>query len=104
VTALAVTSGAAALTCANTFPAAPLPGNGATSCVVITGVRCSIPGMASDPVPAERPNAAQRLAAALGRPAPRPLSAAERADLERRQDAADAELERIYGLGQTRAA
>lgn len=41
---------------------------------------------------------------ALGIPVPEPLTAAERADLERRQDAADAEVERIYGLGQTRAA
>jgi hypothetical protein len=50
----------------------------------------------------QRPSA--RLAAALGRPAPPPLTPEQRADFERRQDAADAEVERIYGLGQTHAA
>jgi hypothetical protein len=40
----------------------------------------------------------QRLAAALGRPAPRPLSETEAADLERRQDEADAAAERLYGI------
>jgi hypothetical protein len=42
--------------------------------------------------------ASQRLAAALGRPAPRPLTDAELADLEARQDAADREAERLYGI------
>lgn len=48
--------------------------------------------------------ASERLAAALGRPAPRKLAAAERAGLERRQDAADADAERVYGIrGQSAA-
>lgn len=40
----------------------------------------------------------QRLAAAIGRPMARPLSETERADLERRQDEADAGAERLYGI------
>lgn len=40
----------------------------------------------------------ERLASALGRPAPRKLTEIERADLERRQDEADAGAERLYGI------
>ena len=40
----------------------------------------------------------------LGIPVPAPLTAEERADLDRRQDQADAELERILGLGPASAA
>lgn len=47
---------------------------------------------------------AEEFYGALGIPVPPPLTEAEAADLERRQDAADREVERIYGLGQTRAA
>lgn len=42
--------------------------------------------------------AAQRLALALGRPAPEPLSADELATLETAQDRADAEAERVWGV------
>ncbi len=35
---------------------------------------------------------------------PQPLTEAEAADLQRRQDAADREVEKTYRLGQTRAA
>lgn len=41
-------------------------------------------------------SASQRLAAALGRPVARPLSETEARDFEHRQDAVDAEIERIY--------
>lgn len=40
--------------------------------------------------------ASQRLAAALGRPAPRPLSDDQLAEFDAEQDALDAEVERIY--------
>lgn len=40
----------------------------------------------------------QRIAAMTGRPAPRPLTDAERAELERLQDEADAGAERLYGI------
>jgi hypothetical protein len=42
--------------------------------------------------------------AGRGIDAPQPLTEAEAADLQRRQDAADREVEKIYRLGQTRAA
>ncbi|MGN9910118.1 hypothetical protein ACTMTJ_21445 [Phytohabitans sp. LJ34] len=41
--------------------------------------------------------ASQRLAAALGRPRPEPLSGERLRDFERRQDEVDAEIERRYG-------
>lgn len=44
------------------------------------------------------PTASQRFAALLGRPAPRQLAETELADLERRQDTADGDAERIYGI------
>jgi hypothetical protein len=40
----------------------------------------------------------QRLAAALGRPAPQPLSDVERAELERLQDDADRGADLLYGV------
>jgi hypothetical protein len=50
------------------------------------------------------PNAAQRLAAALGRePAP-PMTDQEIAEFEADQDRADADLERLLGLGWSAAA
>ncbi|BCJ65109.1 hypothetical protein GCM10009779_64560 [Polymorphospora rubra] len=42
-----------------------------------------------------RQTASQRLAAALGRPAPAPLTAEEAAEWERIQDQADAELSEL---------
>lgn len=55
------------------------------------------PVAAEDRTP-EHLTASQRLAAALGRPAPEPLTDAERAALEIAQDRADAEAERIWGV------
>lgn len=48
--------------------------------------------------------ASARLAAALGRDVPDPLTQVERRVWDERQDAADRELERLYQLGQSRAA
>jgi hypothetical protein len=48
--------------------------------------------------PAGGPTAAQCLASALGRPAPCGLTDAERRELDARQDAADTEASRLYGL------
>ncbi|GAB1641423.1 hypothetical protein KRMM14A1259_18460 [Krasilnikovia sp. MM14-A1259] len=45
-----------------------------------------------------RQTAAQRLALALGRPAPESLTADELAALEAAQDRADAEAERVWGV------
>ena len=47
--------------------------------------------------PQGHPRASERLAAALGRPAPQELSETEARDFERRQDEVDAQIERIYG-------
>lgn len=44
-------------------------------------------------------SASERLAQALGRPLPPPMTAEQRADWEARQDAADDEATRIYGTG-----
>lgn len=52
----------------------------------------------------ERLTASQRLAAALGRPAPRPLTDIERREFEAAQDRVDAEIERLYGAGRAAAA
>lgn len=53
--------------------------------------------MASQDTPSRPQTASQRLAAALGRPAPRELSETELRDFERRQDEVDARIEAIYG-------
>jgi hypothetical protein len=52
--------------------------------------------------PPELP-ASARLAAALGRAVPAPLSEVERRVWDERQDQADRELERLYRLGQRAA-
>lgn len=58
------------------------------------------------PAPATRPHwsQAERFYAERGIPAPAPLTDEEYADLERRQDEADAAVERLYGLGPAAAA
>lgn len=58
----------------------------------------------NDTTRGHRPNAAERLAAALGRPVSPPMSRQEAAQFEADQDRADAELERILGLRQANAA
>jgi hypothetical protein len=52
----------------------------------------------ADSAPAQRPTASQRLAAALGRPAPRPLTDTERREFEAAQDRLDADIARLYRL------
>ncbi len=47
---------------------------------------------------------AEQFFAGRGRPVPPPLTEAEAADLNRKQDDADREVETIYGLGHTAAA
>ncbi|HEU4421061.1 MAG TPA: hypothetical protein VFR67_00795 [Pilimelia sp.] len=58
--------------------------------------------MAAEPAPKPM-TASQRLAAALGRPAPAPMTEEQIRDFEARQDAVDAEIERMYGGGPQRA-
>ncbi len=55
------------------------------------------------PSPPRWSHAAQFFAG-RGLPVPPPLTEAQAADLNRKQDDADREVETIYGLGQTRAA
>ncbi|MDG4764509.1 hypothetical protein O7632_10385 [Solwaraspora sp. WMMD406] len=54
--------------------------------------------MKPDETTPEPLTAAQRLAAALGKPLPLPLSADELAELEAAQDRADADAELIWGV------
>jgi hypothetical protein len=57
-----------------------------------------IPGVAElVPTPADPPTAAERLALAVGRSAPSPLSESELRAFEAAQDRADTEALRIYG-------
>ena len=51
-----------------------------------------------------RATTSHRLAAALGRPAPEPLTPSESAAFEAAQDRADAEAERIWGIRSQAAA
>ncbi len=60
--------------------------------------------MVPSPPPTPAWTRAEQFYAGRGLPVPAPLTEAEAADLERRQDTADAEVETIYGLGHTRAA
>ena len=61
----------------------------------------------SDPLPRRRSdemNAVERLALAMGRPVPRPLTDAEERDLEAKMIAADEEATHFYGLPRGSAA
>jgi 3-methyladenine DNA glycosylase AlkC len=62
-----------------------------------SGTGSTVTRMASEGTSTRAP-LSERLAIALGRPAPRDLTADELADLEARQDAADREAERLYGV------
>jgi hypothetical protein len=55
---------------------------------------------ADTPTPEHRPTASERLAAALGRPAPAPLTGERLRRFEEAEDRADAEARRIYGLSE----
>jgi|KBSMisStaDraftv2_1062788.scaffolds.fasta_scaffold1570163_1 hypothetical protein len=61
----------------------------------------------SDPLPRRDPyqfTAVERLAIAMGRPVPRPLTEAEERELEAKMDAADEEAARFYGSSRESAA
>lgn len=57
-----------------------------------------------DDQPREPVRPSERLAAALGRPAPEPMTAGERAEFERWMDEGDREAERVHRLGYSSAA